>query len=145
MMSRTGIKGFTPLSVTRHSLERRAGFTLVEVMAAAAVLSLGAVLLYQAFFSSLDTFAYCADYLRVGPFVNEKVWEMQDEIIRKGDSASINTSGEFLVSSKAFPWTAAYDCIDAKYGLYRIELSVSWRKGQKDVRFSRIAYANYKK
>lgn len=128
MMSRTGIKAFT----------------LVEVMAATAVLALGAVLLYQSFFLSLDTFDYCADYFRIAPLAQERVWEMQDELIRRGDSANIAPSGEFLIRNKSFPWSCSYESIDAKYGLYKIDFSVSWRKGGRDLRLLRNAYATFK-
>ena len=129
MMLKTGIKGFT----------------LVEVMVTTVVLSLGTMLLYQAFFLSLNTFDYCADYLRVSPWMDEKVWQMQDELTRRGALAGIDTNGELTNRSGSFAWDASYGCIDEKHGLYNIDLSLSWKRGQKKISLLRTAYATYKK
>jgi prepilin-type N-terminal cleavage/methylation domain-containing protein len=128
-MSRTGIRGFT----------------LVEVMVTTSVLSLGAMLLYQAFFLSLGAFDYCSDYLRVAPWTDEKLWQIQDELLRHGSAAGIDTHGELIDRSRNFVWDASYGSIDEKHGLYKIDLALSWHKGQKEVRLSRTAYATYKK
>jgi prepilin-type N-terminal cleavage/methylation domain-containing protein len=121
------------------------GFTLVEVMVTAMVLSLGAMLLYQAFFLSLSTFDYCSDYLRVSPWMDEKVWEVQDELARRGAQAGIDTNGELLSISRGFIWDVSYGCIDEKNGLYKIDLSLSWQRGQKKISLLRTAYATCKK
>ena len=49
------------------------GFTLVEVLVTTAVLSLGIVLIYRAFFTLLDSFGYYSNYLRVIAFADEKL------------------------------------------------------------------------
>ena len=128
-MSRTGTKGFT----------------LVEVMITAAVLSLGAMLLYQAFFTSLNIFEYCADYLSLSAAIDEKVWEAQDEIVRRGSSASIETAGEFVNRARVFPWSVNVAAIDEKNGLYRIDFVLSWRSNARENTLTRIAYATRKK
>ncbi|MFH0738721.1 MAG: prepilin-type N-terminal cleavage/methylation domain-containing protein [Candidatus Omnitrophota bacterium] len=121
------------------------GFTLVEVMVTAAVLSLGATLLYQAFFTSLNIFEYCVDYLRVSSLVDEKIWEAQDELRRRGPSAGIDSSGEFVNKARNFPWNLNYGAIDEKNGLYRIDFNLSWKSVGRDNALLRTAYATYKK
>ena len=130
--------------MTSRTGSRKRAFTLVEVMVATSILALGAALLYQSFFLSLDTFDYCADYLRVAPFAEEKVWEMQDELTRRGDSANIEPSGEFVIHDKSFSWEGSYDSLDTKSGLYRTDFFVLRQKNRKAMRLSRTAYATFK-
>jgi prepilin-type N-terminal cleavage/methylation domain-containing protein len=128
-MLRTGIKGVT----------------LVEVMVATAILALGAVIVYQSFFLSLDLFNYYSDYLNVSSRVNEKIWQVQDELMRLGPAAVIEGEGEFTERSKVFSWTVSYDAIDEAQGMYEIDVSLSWRSGGRYSRILRSAYAKYKK
>ena len=68
-------------------LTAKKGFTLVEVMVATAVLSLGIVLLYEAFFKITDAFGYYNHYLSVSPFAREKIWAAQDAFSKsKGET-----------------------------------------------------------
>ena len=127
------------------------GFSLIEVMVATATLSLGTVLIYEAFFISLDSFNYYSNYLSVIPWMDEKIWQAQDDLSKFGALTQIGTTdeprtfdkvrGEFQKAGKAFRWNLNYSPIDD--GLYRIDLNLYWQEGQRKVRLLRSAYAKY--
>jgi len=121
------------------------GFTLMEVMTATAILSLGTVFIYEAFFISLDSFNYCSNYLNVASWGDEKVWQAQDNLTRLGPQAQIEDSGVFSNRNKNFSWRLSHDLIDEAGGLYKIDLTLSWKEGPRNVKLSRAAYAKYEK
>jgi len=120
------------------SLTGNKGFTLVEVMVATAVLSLGTVLIHEAFFISLDSINYCSNYLNVMPWMNEKLWEAQDNLGRYGTLGTTGTGGKFTSGNKDFNWILSYSLKD---GLYKIAVSLSWREGRRRIWLTRDAYA----
>lgn len=119
------------------------GFSLIEVMVATVTLSLGTVLIYEAFFISLDSFNYYSNYLSVIPWMDEKVWQAQDDLSKFGALTQIGTTDEFQKAGKGkvFRWNLNYSLIDD--GLYRIDLNLSWQEGQRKVKLLRSAYAMY--
>lgn len=119
------------------------GFTLIEIMISTVVLSLGAVLIYGAFFTSLDSFNRYTDYLSLIPWMDQQLWQAQDNLTKSGALARIPTTGEFQKSGKAFRWGLSYGLIDD--GLYKIDLDLHWQQGQREAGLSRSAYAEYKK
>ena len=119
------------------------GFTLIEVMTASAVLSLGVVLVYEAFFTSLNSFNYCSNYLGVSPWADEKIWHAQDVLGCAGPSADIDREGEFKKRNKTFKWTLSHNLVKGTEDLYKIDLMFAWQEGQRNVRISRSAYAIY--
>lgn len=119
------------------------GFTLMEVMVATVVLSLGTVLIYGSFFSSLDAFSRYVNYLNVIPWADEQLWRAQDELMKLGDQAQVQTAGNFQKTGKDFKWGLNYSRIDE--GLYSIDLGLYWQQGQRGAELSRSAYAEYKK
>jgi prepilin-type N-terminal cleavage/methylation domain-containing protein len=131
MMSRTG---------------NRSGFTLIEVMIATAVLTLGIVFIYQAFFVSLESFGYSLDYLHAAPWIEEKIWQVSNDIERFGFLARIDKAGNFRKKNRSFYWDLACDMVAEApdTDLYKIELKLTWRAGAKTKSISRSAYATYK-
>lgn len=118
------------------------GFTLIEIMVTVAILSLGMVLIYEAFFIVLDSFNYCSDYLNVASWIDEKIWQAQDSLTRRG-SFDADTIGEFINRNKVFKWSLSHNPIDEAEGLHRIDLVLSWQEGKRTIRLSRSAYAIY--
>lgn len=111
MMSRTGNKAFT----------------LVEVMLATAVLSLGTALIYEAFFTNLDAYKRYRLSQELWPFIGEKVWEAQESLSHFGPQASVEGSGEFVSDNRRIPWNISYGLIGEaeKHALYKINFSLS--------------------
>ena len=121
---------------------KKKGFTLVEVLVTTAVLSLGIVLIYRAFFTLLDSFGYYSNYLRVAAFADEKLWQAQDALSCFGPDAGAGSSGRLNIQNKDFNWRLSVGPITAE-SLYRIDLAVSWRQGPRTRELSRNGYALY--
>ncbi|MDD5466050.1 MAG: prepilin-type N-terminal cleavage/methylation domain-containing protein [Candidatus Omnitrophica bacterium] len=119
------------------------GFTLIEIMMTTVVLSLGTILIYGAFFTSLDSFNLYSDYLNLTSWMDEQVWRAQDDLSKFGALARIQTAGEFQKSGKVFRWGLNYSLIDDK--LYKIDLDLYWQRGRRKTGLSRSAYAQYNK
>ena len=120
------------------------GFTLIEAMAATAVLGLGLALIFQGLFTSLDAYGYYADYLSVLPRADQKLYEAQEMINRLGPQASLDTAGEWVNRrDKRFKWGLSSSLLDKEGGLYKLNLRVSWNEGKRKASLQREAYALY--
>lgn len=126
------------------------GFTLIEVMVATAILSMGVLMVYESLMISLDAHGYCFHYLNVAPLMDEKIWDVQDKLSRFGEPYSGDTSGTWSVKGKDIAWGLKYSSIQkniqAEYRehLYQIMLDLSWQEGRRSANLSRAAYAIYK-
>ncbi|MCM8796059.1 MAG: prepilin-type N-terminal cleavage/methylation domain-containing protein [Candidatus Omnitrophica bacterium] len=117
------------------------GLTLMEVMVATCVLSLGTLLIYESFFITLDSFNYYSNYLNVISWMDEKLWAAQDTLSHFGSFGQIETQGEFIKRNKNFRWNLAYNLIGNN--LYQIDLTLSWQESQRKIKLSRTIYALY--
>jgi len=126
-------------------------FTFIEVMVAASVLALGAVLIYEAFFISLDSFEYCANFLQVSVWADALLWEAQDAVLHPSTAKPIVTGGEITRRKKKFQWDLSYGVLDeikeadSLCQMYRIDVRVFWQQGHRRVAVSRSTYALYEK
>lgn len=119
----------------------KGGFTLIEIMAATAVLSLGIVFLYEAFFISLDVFSYYANYIHVSSWMDEQIWQALDQLTHYGPEARVLTGGDVIKAGTSFRWNLSYNL--ESNSLYRIQYMLSWNKGKKTFNLTREAYALY--
>jgi prepilin-type N-terminal cleavage/methylation domain-containing protein len=117
------------------------GFTLVEVMVATAILSLGLVMIYQAFLISLDSFGYSLNHLQAQLWLDEMAWQIQDNFRRYEFFSPARTSGEFIAGNKDFSWKIDYEPIQSEE-LYSINLSTSWQQGSRMINLSRAVYVS---
>lgn len=126
---------------------RRAGFTLVEVIIATAVLSLGSVLIYEAFFMCMDSFNYCSDYLNIASWVDEKIWQTQQSLTLTGGFDELEQNGDITKQKNRFRWQLSHSLISTSLlmDIYEIGLTLSWQQGKRVARTSRNAYIVYEK
>lgn len=120
-------------------------FTLIEVMVTTAILSLGVVLVYSAFFISLDSFNYCSDYLAVAPLMDELIQQAQEQLSSQGGSALPPGNGQLRVNNKEFNWYLKCVPVMGVQDLFKIDLVFSWQQARKNKKISRVAYALYEK
>ncbi len=119
----------------------RTGFTLVEVMVATAILSFGLVLIYQAFFTSIDAFDRHLNQLNAQIWLDEKFWQLQDDFRINKVFKPTKVSGVFLAKNKTFSWDMDYSTIMANE-LYMVNLNISWRQGQRNINMPRVLYVS---
>ena len=114
-------------------------------MATTAVLSLGIVFLYEAFFRSLDAYNYYRSFLEVVPWADEKIWLTQEALRESGARADIDKDGQFNTQGKVFRWNVSYGLLDSSLdsSLYKIDLALSWKEGKRQLELTRAAYALY--
>ena len=119
------------------------GFTLFEAVLTTAIFAVGTLFVYEGFFVCLDSFNYCSNHLDAIGWMDEKIWQTQNELNHFGPKSRIETNGEFAERSKAFRWRLSPKLIDSEGGLYKINLSLNWQEGRRTIRLKRIAYARY--
>lgn len=118
-------------------------FSLIEQMVAVAVLSLGIVLIYGAFFTSLNAFNYSSSRLDALSWMDEKIWETQNELICSGALIMGEYKGSFVKKTKNFDWKMSVNLIGQTQDSYlcRLALTVFWKEPQRNVSLSQVAYA----
>lgn len=116
------------------------GFTLVELMVTVAVLAFGIVSIYEALFVSVDVFGYYTNYLETQDWMSEKIVQVQDQLTEARIFEADKDAGRFVRGNKTFDWTMMVNPVDEEEGLYKIDLTLSWKQGSKDIHISRSAY-----
>ena len=118
------------------------GLSLVEMMVAIAVLSFGIVMLYEAFFTCLGAFSYSQSRLDVRHWMDEKIWDVQNELICSGALTMDEHAGSFMERNKKFAWQMTINLIDEAKDtyLYKLYLDVRWKEAQKNISLSQVAY-----
>ncbi|MFH0827387.1 MAG: hypothetical protein V1923_05870 [Candidatus Omnitrophota bacterium] len=130
--------------MSRIGTER--SFTLIEVMIAANVLALGAILIYEAFFIALNTFSYSAHYLEVAPLANERLWQAQDHLEHLGHLGDLSTHGELTHRGEHYHWELS-SLLREEAGtdkLFQVDLTFFWQEGRRKANVSRSALVLYK-
>ncbi|MFH0731468.1 MAG: prepilin-type N-terminal cleavage/methylation domain-containing protein [Candidatus Omnitrophota bacterium] len=120
-----------------------AGFTLLEVIVTTAILSMGAVLIHEAYFLFFDLYNYSIHYLSVLPWMDEKAWQAEDYLNQAGTLEGVGETGGFEKKGKYFQWELSSSAIDANQGLYKINLSVFWQEAQRGISVTRTTYIAY--
>ena len=118
-------------------------FSLIEVLSAVAVLSLGFVFIYQVYFVFLDLFSYYKDYLQLGLILDEKLWETEQIFRYNPQIQDIQTNGIFKIDNKDFDWNLNYDLLDKESTLYRIDLSLTGKEGKRRFNLKRSSFIFY--
>jgi hypothetical protein len=118
-------------------------FSLIEVLSAVAVLSLGFVFIYQVYFVFLDLFSYYKDYLQLGLILDEKLWETEQIFRYNPQIQDIQTNGIFKIDNKDFDWNLNYDLLDKESTLYRIDLNLKGQEGKRRFNLKRSSFIFY--
>jgi hypothetical protein len=106
---------------------KRLGFTLVEVIAASALLAGGVVVVAAITSRSLDTLRLNTEYARAWEVMDRQLTIFQyigiDTVVQKGI-----TKGEFSEGDTSFSWSASI--VDEPFDkLKRVDMTVAWAKG----------------
>jgi prepilin-type N-terminal cleavage/methylation domain-containing protein len=111
----------------------QAGFTLIEVLLAAVILSVGLVVIFEVFLSSLDVVSLFDNRLNANWFLNEKIWQLQSDFDRQsGMFIPLNQSGVVKINKNDFQWQIDLEIVDAYQELYKATLEMSWKEGSKN-------------
>ena len=121
-----------------YNFDCKKAFTLVEVMITVAVLSFGAVMLYQAFFTSFDAVQYASNRIKAQLWADsvieeEKILEETTPMI-----LSKTEAGSVILNNRKFLWQKSIQPIDLN--LYAMTIELSWKEGARTRFLSRAAY-----
>lgn len=123
-------------------IRKKRGFTLLEVMVATAVLSMGILLVYESFFSVLRSFDYCTGYFASSDFFHERLWEAADSIRREGRVGAA-AGGAVSIAGRNYDWQLSQESLGDT--LYGVTCVLNWKSGRRNVSISRTSYALYEK
>jgi prepilin-type N-terminal cleavage/methylation domain-containing protein len=106
---------------------KRLGFTLIEVIAASALLAGGVVVVAAITSRSIDTLRLNTEYARAWEVMDRQLTIFQyigiDTVVQKGI-----TKGEFTEGDTDFSWSATI--VDEPFDkLKRVDMTVAWSKG----------------
>ena len=128
----------------RACLISKQGFTFIELMVTLAVLSFGIVMVYKAFFASLDQINYLNHRLYATIFLDNQLTEMQ-RAYKSSKTVPMNfastESVEIGYKTIDFKPTKVMTPVEDIPFLFQVDLSVSWtEKGDRTITLSRSAY-----
>lgn len=123
---------------------------MIEVLVATCVLALGAVLIYEAFFSILDSHSYYSNYLLASLELDELLWETSSQLKITGNKELPLSSGRLQsIKNRQASWFLSCQVIDSlkEEGipclLYRLQAQADWPQGKRTAGFSRSTYVLY--
>lgn len=117
------------------------GFTLIEVMVAAAILSVGIVLVQQGFLRSATLLAKLSRTLEARQWADEKVWEVKENLFYSQDPSPGEGSGSFESNGRKYSWTAQAEPLSLA-DLYAVRVVVQWPDGNGSSSVEREVHAN---
>lgn len=116
------------------------GFTFIEVMVTAAVLSLGTVMIQGGLLRAADILNRASNTLIARQWMDEKLWQAQEALLySKEEDSPQETSGNFSEYGRDFNWSLAADSLGID--LYELRLSVSWSQGGRPVEITKEIHA----
>lgn len=132
MMLKIGIKG------SRRN--KPCGFTLIEIMVAVCVLSLGTVLTLQSNMMSLSVFGRYLNRLEIIRWADHKMAETQEMIFRSETPETGISNGTMETNRRSYNWAMNIKDGDVP-GLYSMHLDVSWPEGGQTAHLYRDSYS----
>ena len=122
-----------------------AGFTLVEVLIAAAIFSMAMVFIVPANLMSIHVYQRYINRLVIQNWASEKIWEAKQSIFESDTLVQTGeTSGEVEIENKNYAWSLNVKEIDHnptdKNILYAIRLNISWPEGKGGGELMRNSY-----
>jgi len=117
------------------------GFTFFELMVSLAILSLGIVLVYQSFISTLNAYSYYLTYLGAQHWIDEKAWEIEDSLIREKKTIPYLENGKFIIKNKTIFYQVNINELSPS-SLYKINISAQWEEKNRKANISSLYYVS---
>ena len=133
----------------KSSLQDKQGFSFFEVMVAIAVLSAGLILIYNAFFISVNYTNHLTYRLQADILLDEKIAGLK-QLLQDQTVLPLTLTEEVervKIHNKPvdFQYTFDLHSVENLPGLFLLDISVSWRENSRRIQLSRSIYiSNYK-
>ncbi|MFH1360028.1 MAG: prepilin-type N-terminal cleavage/methylation domain-containing protein [Candidatus Omnitrophota bacterium] len=120
------------------------GVTFVEVMVTMAILSFGLVLLYKAFFVSLDAMNHLTHRLYALALIDNRIAFMQKVFEEKGDIPlqMQQPVDRVLFDQRPVDFRTQTDVrsVENLNNVYQLDIALFWQERGRDIRISRTTY-----
>lgn len=116
------------------------GFTLVEVTVALAIVSVALVSIFTAFGGISDTVARMDNYNRSVLIGLEKLWELEEAMLKSPEVRSSDFSGEVKDERRSFRWEFEGKEVESYPTLREINLNLHWQQGKRNGDFQTTTY-----
>lgn len=107
------------------------GFSLIEVMVAAALLSLGTVMIREGFLRSAELEGRLSHTMAAERWMHEKAWQARESLLYLKTAAPGSESGQFRGANKTYDWQLETQASGQE--AYSLKLVVRWMEGQRPV------------
>lgn len=104
------------------------GFSLIEVMIAVALLSLGTLMIRQGFLRSADVEGRLLRSMLADRWMDEKAWDVRESLLYRRTAEPGSDSGHFSSGNKSFDWQL--ETASQGKDFYSMRLAVRWLEGQ---------------
>ncbi len=121
-------------------LRAGAGFTLIEVMLAVTVLSLGLVMTVRSYTNSLYAIKTSEDFLISGLLLEEKIWQKQEEQLRLGVIAPEAEQADFAAPMDKFSYKLSFEEDQELPSLQKAVFEVVWKTRAREHANSCVTY-----
>ncbi|MBI4835437.1 MAG: prepilin-type N-terminal cleavage/methylation domain-containing protein [Planctomycetes bacterium] len=109
----------------------RQGFTLIEVLVALIIVSVGVVSIYSSFISISDTLARMDSHNRSILLALEKMWEVQEALMQPDEFKIDTFSGELKENNRYFKWEFTENDVEDYKSLKEITIKLDWEHGRR--------------
>ncbi len=118
---------------TNHDsrITRARGFTLIEVLAAVAILSVGAVFILEALARASQAQVLAEEHRSAYTFALSKLASLELDY-EQGQLHGEHEQGRFRVGAQEFMWDLSTSAAENDPALQAVDLSVSWQRGTRD-------------
>ena len=119
----------------------KTGFTFIEVMVTAAILALGIVCVYKAFFISLNTLRHLTHRLYALTLLDNHIVAMQKRFETKKETLIHESAERKTVTVENTPVTFSFDqeikTVGSHENLYALDAGIAWPEGARTLRLHR--------
>ena len=118
----------------------KAGFSLIEVMVAAAILSLSTLVITESNLMNLNVYGRFANRVAVQTWAEQKLWEAKENVFSSEVPETGETQGTYETQTRSYQWHLTVTEEKEKQ-LYSILLKVGWIDNGQEVGIERLTYA----
>ncbi len=133
---------FLKTATSLHKKNRRA-FTFVEVMVTLTILSAGIIVIFKSLFYSLDQIHAMSSRLYADMLLESRSGEVE-RLLRVYNALplELNRAQTIDTGNKKidFKEQMSFEDVEGLIDVFRMDLSVSWKEGSRDMKLSRSSY-----
>lgn len=130
-------------SKTGISLQRAvAGLTLIELLVAASILSIGTLFVHQGLLSAASVLNHSSNVLAAERFATEAFWKLRMDLFYAEEPGELNNSGSFVENAREYRWTLSPQMVGGAKDCYGMELKLEWNEGNRPVLYTKTVYAS---